>query len=180
MMKNINITTFVFLFVSTFSQIQSQNFYEEYKNKTLKEFSYSFLEERLEIMKNYSDVSYCIKGEDFTNTVKLPSKESAVITVKITENDIFVFYFLNLYNKQNEKLVISNELLSGLYLVRNGYIEESSIKFFYVERKNKEINSGVKTEEIWFDDRFYFVVINQIDFNKMIFPNKAEIQLKLK
>lgn len=164
------------IFSNSFGQINSQNFYEEYNNKTLKEISYAFIDERLALMKKFSEINYCTKGPDFTNTVISPDKESTVITVKISDNDIFVFYFLNLYNKPNEKLIADKNIFAGLYLIRNGYLDESSIKFFYVNRKIISNTNALK-EEIWFDNNFYFEVEDKSNFKSLIFPNKAVIKL---
>lgn len=168
---------FAFVFQTVSAQVTSQDFYQEYLNKTLKEMDYSFIDKCLKEMSDYSDLNYCLKGDKFTNTVSTPSKDATVITVKISEEDVFVFYFLNLLEKKNDKFSPSKDILAGSYRYNNGIKDPNSIKFFYINRKRVHPSNNIFTEEIWWGEKLYFVLENKTTFKKLIFPNVTEINL---
>lgn len=160
-MKNIFLFL-VFSFYSTllFSQRKSQNLYVAFN--TLDKNEKNCLQMLYRAMENNPKTEEVKNNKVYYATVEQDNKRDIdIITIKMSDNSIFVFGFKDILIVENGEFKPSGQILAGYYNLKYGEIDKKSISFYYIDKKRVYPKNNIFTEQIWFNKICFELEQNQ-------------------
>ena len=174
-MKKISFLILTILFnFHCIAQITSKNLLKEFDN--LSKGEQDLLNLLYKGMDNYAGIEECRKANNYyATTVKRDNV--IIVTIKMSDNDIFVFGFKDIYTKSKVgELVATNEVVGGYYNVKYGEKDKKTAAFYYITKKRAYPKNNIFTEEIWYN-KVCFIIENRVTITKIIIGGKDVIPI---